>query len=105
MPTSRPVMSTTGSHQKRARRRPGPTPAEDEHLVGQRVEERARAGGAVLAGEVAVEAVAAGEDDPGGDSGPVRRPVAGHEGEQRQRRGHPGDGDGVGRRRQGRRAP
>ncbi len=38
--------------------------AEHEHLVGQRVEERARAGGAVAPGEVAVDAVGDAQDDP-----------------------------------------
>ena len=51
---------------------------EHEHLVGQRIEERARPGRAVAAGEVAVDAVAArttgttdanADHDPPGSSG------------------------------------
>ena len=96
MPTSRTVMRMTGSQGRwpwaasviRAPRTHG--------LVGQRVEEGARAGGAVAAGHVAIEPVAAGEDEPDDDVDPRRAP--GDEHEHVDRRGQQaGHGDGVGR--------
>ena len=52
-------MIATGSHQKRSIGDQREHRAEHEHLVGQRIEEGAAAGGAVAAGELAVDAVGA----------------------------------------------
>ena len=54
-------MSATGSHQNMPLATRHEHGAEHEDLVGQRIEEGARPGGALPAGQVAVEAVGAGE--------------------------------------------
>ena len=59
MPTSRTATMITAAHEKSPRIAERDEAAEHEELVGQRVEERARAGRAVAAGEPAVEAVGA----------------------------------------------
>ena len=73
----------------------GEEAAEHEELVGERVEERTRAGGAVASGEPAVEPVGGGEHEPQRHGEPARALV-----DDEQQGGHgedePGDGDDVG---------
>ena len=73
-PTSRTAMMMTGHHEKSPRDAEREEPAEHEQLVGERIEERAGAGGAVASREPAVEAVGGREHEPERDGEP-RRPV------------------------------
>ena len=96
MPTSRAAIRPTGSQGRwpwAARVNSAPR---THGLVGQRVEEGARAGGAVPAGDVAVEPVAGGEEEADDDVDPGRAP--GHEHEDVHRGGQEArHGDRVGR--------
>ena len=62
--------------------------AEHQHLVGQRVEEGARAGGAVPAGQLAVDAVGGAQHEPQDERRP-RAVGAGDHHEQQRRREQP----------------
>ena len=102
MPSSRTVMMATGRPPERVVGDQREHRAEHEHLVGQRVEEGAAAGGALPAGEVAVDAVGDAERDPEADRRP-RRAVGHDHAEERHGEQQARDGDEVGRRGQRRR--
>ena len=97
MNTSRRVMSTTGSHQNRPWSTIAHSPPSDEHLVGQRVEERPGAGGALPTGQVAVEAVGGGQQRPEHPQRPARLLLDDHPERERGDQ-QPGDRDDVRRR-------
>ena len=78
-------------------------PAEDEDLVGQRIEEGAGPGGALAAGDAAVEAVGRRQHEPQGERGPRRRLVGDRARRQTGDSQQAADGDDVGRRGEGRR--
>ena len=71
-------------------------PAEHEELVGQRIEERARAGRAVASGQPAVEPVGGGEHEPEANVSQVE-PASTMSSSVGHREHEPGDGDEVGR--------
>ena len=71
-------MSTQGSHQNVPSATSAHERAEHQHLVGQRVEERPRAGGALAAGQDPVGPVGEAEHDPERDRRPRRAVVADH---------------------------
>ena len=103
MPSSRTAMITAGSHQNVPWATSATSAPEHEDLVGQRVEEGARAGGALPAGEEAVGPVGEAQPDPERDGG-RRGAAAAHHRQERDREDQPADGEDVGRRGQRRRA-
>ncbi len=93
-------MIATGQPREVAAHRQRDEPAHDEDLVGERVEERAGASGAVAPGQPAVEPVGDPEHPPAHERGPRLRAglaVEDHH-EHRDREEQPHDGDDVGRR-------